>query len=441
VGLFLLTLPLVTPKIRGADEIEHFAYLRSALFDGDLDFGNEYRHFYEVDPEGLAAFKATFLDLREPTTGRIINFAPVGSALLWSPLYLLAHGAALLARTGGAEVAADGYSLPYVIAVAYGSALYGFLGLLLAHDLLVRRAGVTEPAAALSVAAVWLATPALYYMTLAPGFAHANSLLTVGLVLGLSFRAREDDRPGQWVLVGLAGGLAGCVREQDLFFLAVPGLALLAGLLRKQLGLPGVLFRGTLLSAGVLLGFAPQLAVYRILNGRFGPSVLVARKMSWSSPHFFEVLFDPSHGFFLWTPLALVAVLGLALAWRRRPEGTLLLAGGLLAQMFLNGAIDSWHQAGAFGSRRFVSVTPILAWGLAAWLDLARLRRAVTAALVVAVWWNLSLMVQFGLRLMDRQRLEWPRVAVNQVTEVPKRLGRVAVLFLTDRERLLEEGR
>jgi hypothetical protein len=42
---------------------------------------------------------------------------------------------------------------------------------------------------------------------------------------------------------------------------------------------------------------------------------------------------------------------------------------------------------------------------------------------------------------MDRQRLEWPRVAVNQVTEVPRHLARSAVLFFTDRERLVREGR
>jgi len=52
-----------------------------------------------------------------------------------------------------------------------------------------------------------------------------------------------------------------------------------------------------------------------------------------------------------------------------------------------------------------------------------------------------SLMVQFGLKLMDRQGLEWPRVAISQFTEVPRHLGRSAWLFFTDRERLVREGR
>ena len=40
---------------------------------------------------------------------------------------------------------------------------------------------------------------------------------------------------------------------------------------------------------------------------------------------------------------------------------------------------------------------------------------------------------------MDRQQLEWPRVAVNQLTEVPPRLARALTLFFTDRERLVKE--
>ena len=91
-----------------------------------------------------------------------------------------------------------------------------------------------------------------------------------------------------------------------------------------------------------------------------------------------------------------------------------------------------------------MGVTVVFAWGLAVLVEALRPRlgrAAVTAVLACFAWWNVSLMVQFGLKLMDRQRLEWPRVAVNQFTEVPPRLLRVATLFFTDRERLVRESR
>jgi len=447
LAAFAVTLPLVTPRIRGADEIEYFSYLRSIVFDGDLAFGNEYEHFYVRDPEGLAGFSETFLELREPATGRHINFAPLGSALLWSPFYLAAHAGVRLARTLGSDVAADGYSLPYVAAACYASALYAFVGLLLVHGALRRFAGIPEPAATLAVLGLWFGSPVLYYMTIAPAFSHACSLFAVSLVIALTLREdeRDGDDLGGWALIGAACGLAGLVREQDVLIGILPAGLLAARLVRER-RLALVLRQGTTLALSGALVFLPQLLAYRALNGSFGPSRMVARKMSWSSPHFFEVLLDPGHGLFVWTPLLLVAAVGLVAAtFRRRPPRLLpWLAVALLLQVWINGAVESWSQAGAFGSRRFVGATAIFAFGLAAAADagVRRFGRSVPAlAVALCVWWNLSLMVQFGLNIMDRQRLDWPDVARAQLTDVPRRLGGAAWLFFTDRERLVREAR
>jgi hypothetical protein len=444
VVLFLLSLPLVTPRLRGADEIEYFAYLPSLVFDADLDFGNEYRYFHDRDPQGLAGFRETFLERREPLTGRPINFAPLGSALLWSPFYLSAHAGVLAARAAGSTLPADGLSWPYEAAACYASAVYGLLGLLLTHAALRRFGNFAETAATLSVAGLWLGTPLLYYMTIAPGFSHATSLFAVALVVWLSLRLQRG-APGhlaEWAAAGASAGLAALVREQDGLFITIPAAFLALQTLQRRDWRRG-LARAVALAGAAFVAFAPQLAAYHAVNGTFGPSRLVARKMSYTSPHFLEVLADPGHGLFVWSPLLLLATLGLAARLVRRETTAIVLALALLLQVWINGSIESWTQAGAFGSRRFVAATPVFAWGLAASVAalLGRLRRPGVAALLsLFVWWNVSLMVQFGLRLMDRQRLEWPRVAVNQFLEVPQHLGRATWLFLTDRERLVREG-
>ena len=459
--LFLLMLPLVTSRLRGADEIEYFSYLRSAVFDRDLHFENEYRHFVDAEPQALQGFKETFLDRREPLTGRPINFAPAGTASLWAPFYLLAHAGVLAARELGSAVAADGYSRPYLMAISYASALYGFLGLLLAHDALRRFGRVRDPAAALAVAAVWLGTPALYYLTIAPGFSHACSMFTLALVFWLSLRTLEGgaSRARDWVALGAAVGLAGLVREQDALVGIVPAAVLLVELLMYR-SLPSVVGKAILLGGTALAVFVPQALAYHAVNGTYGPSKLVVRKMSWSSPHLVEALVSPGHGLFVWAPLLALGALGLLLSLRdpRQRTTSLLLLVAFGVQAWICGAVESWSQAGAFGSRRFVGLTFVFAWGLG--LLLAPTRPAVAtpataasatswprsavlqaAGLSLFVLWNLGLMVQFGLKLMDRQRLEWPRVAVNQVTEVPRRLGRTAFLFFTDREALVLESR
>jgi len=439
--LFLATLPLVTPRLRASDEIEYFAYLHSLVFDRDLSFGNEYQHFYEQDPGSLGLFKKTFLDMREPATGRHINFGPIGSAVMWAPFYLLAH---LGVRLFGGV--ADGYSLPYIAAVSYASALFALLGFLLIHDVLRRHGGFAEPVAAWSPAALWVATPVLYYSTLAPGFSHAASLLAVSMLLWLWLRARSLEGPGAiwaWTLVGAAAGLCALVREQDGLFVAAPALDLAIKTVRRREWVLG-LRRGVAMTGAAVVVFLPQLAVYKVLTGAYAPSKMVSGKMDYSSPHFLEVMFDPGHGLFLWSPILLLACAGLAIAIRRGPRlVATLLALTFLLQVWVCGALYTWQQAGAFGARRFVAATPVFAWGLAALLAAAiprTGRAALAATLALFAWWNVSLMVQFGLRLMDRQRLEWPRVAKNQFVEVPPRLMRAAVLFFSDRERLVKEG-
>jgi hypothetical protein len=445
VVLFVLTLPLVTPRIRASDEIEYFVYLPSLVFDHDLEFGNEYQFFYDLSPKSLELFRGTFLEKREPETGRHINFGPMGSAVLWSPFYLGAHVGVLAGRAFGASAPADGLSAPYVAAICYASALYGLLGLLLIHDALRRFGAIDEPAASWATATIWLATPALYYMTVAPGFSHAPSLFAVSLLLWLWLRARETGggSVGAWAVVGAVGGLGALVREQDGLFLAAPALWLAGEAVRRREWRFGAA-RLAALGLAAAAVFAPQLVVYRILTGGFHPSRMVSGKLDYASPHFLDVLFDAGHGLFVWSPVLLVATVGLVWAvGRQRDAVAALLTLALVLQIWINGALSTWTQGGAFGSRRFVGATFVFAWGLA-WVVSAAVaalgRRFPAVFLSVFVWWNVSLMVQFGLKLMDRQRMEWPRVAINQVVEVPPRLGRVAWLLVTDPERLRREG-
>lgn len=422
----VVTLALVSTKIRGADEIEYYSHLRSAVFDRDLDFANEYEHFYRANPQGLAAFKETFLDRREPKTNRPINFAPIGSAVAWAPFYMAAHG---LVTYGLLRGPADGFSPAYTGAVAYGSSFLAILGFLLAFLALKRFLGVTEGLSLLAVLAVWFGTPAFYYMTVAPVFAHAPAIFAVSLLFFLWLRAREKDGVFDWLLMGLAAGLAMLIREQGALFLIAPGLDLGFRLVKGDV--KRALERGVAVVGAAFIVFSPQFLAYQALNGTFGPTQLVQRKMDFSSPHFFDVLIDPGHGLLLWTPLLIVAVLGLIRGIGRLGAVGVFVTVALLAQVYINGSVLSWHQAGAFGSRRFVDSTVLFVIGFAFGL-MAVTPRTQRILVALAIWWNLSLMMQFGLKLMDRQQLDWPGIATRQVTAVPQRLLGTVKLYFTD---------
>ena len=121
-----MSLPAVTTRLYSSDEVQYFSYLRSLYFDGDVSFENEYRYFYERNIAQSDGFHETFLE-RQTAIGRRVNYATMGAAVLWLPFYAAAD--VWTRATESAE--ANGLTQPYISAVAYGSAFYGFLAVLL----------------------------------------------------------------------------------------------------------------------------------------------------------------------------------------------------------------------------------------------------------------------------------------------------------------------
>ena len=428
VVLFVLTLPLVTPRVRGADEIEYFSYLRSLVFDRDLDFANEYAYFFERDPQGLAGFKATFLDRREPAHRPAHQLrARSGRALLWSPFYLLAHVAVGRARPGrrcrgrrlllalrrGRRATAPRSTASW--ACCWCTTRSSRLG-----------GSPRAPRPRWPWRALWLGTPVLYYMTLAPAFSHA-CVAVRGVARcsgsGCARAARGGTRAlADWALVGLAGGLCGLVREQDALFLVVPAAGLAAGTRSAR-----ATSRGRSCRARSRWAPRPRSCSCRSSSPTARSTAASARrrwctrKMSYAEPALprgavrsRRTASSSGRRCSSWPRSASSSRPG-----ARRDAVAACSLPACCCRSGSTARVESWTQAGAFGSRRFVAATPVFAWGLAArpgGRSAARwARRAVAAVLAVFVWWNVSLMVQFGLKLMDRQRLEWPRVARQPV--------------------------
>jgi hypothetical protein len=458
LALFVVSLPAVTPRIYASDEIEYFAYLRSLWFDHDLSFDNEYRYFHERNIARLEGFYETFL-VPETETGHRLNFGTIGSALLWLPFYAVADIVVRAMRALGSSVAADGFSRPYVASVAYGSAFYGFFSILLSiaaarRVTLTNVTGVYRLARNAPVAAgvaVWLGTPLLFYMYVAPPFSHACSAFAVALFVTIWLQVRRAWSVRGSIVLGLSAALMTMVREQDVFFALPVAADFIVTAARgahekgkgkrekgKTAGAPITVLAGC---AAFVLGIVPQLLAYRAINGHFGPARVVTRKMNWTAPHALEVLASPSHGFFLWTPLAALALVGLVLlAVRGEPASRRV---GLIAllmfalQIYVSGSIESWTVAGAFGQRRFVGLTILLVVGLASlWNALGRraLRLALSVAVVVCTWWNLALIAEFGTRMMDRQRLELGRNGYDAFITLPRMGPELAWRYLTERE-------
>jgi len=94
-----------------SDGIHYYSYLRSVLFDRDLDLRNDYQLLGWANPSQR-------------------NVLPVGAPILWSPLVLLIHAGREAGRLFGAS-APNGVEPVYQGAACLATLVYGAAGLFL----------------------------------------------------------------------------------------------------------------------------------------------------------------------------------------------------------------------------------------------------------------------------------------------------------------------
>jgi hypothetical protein len=435
VVLAVALAPLTTRRLYAVDEIQYFVYLRSAVFDRDLDFENEYRWFAGRDPDAYQrVVEELFLGNRTPT-GRPINNAPIGNALLWAPFYLAAVGTEAAGLTTPSDP--PGYSRLDISAVCVASMLYAVAGLLLVHETCRRFAA--PPAAFAATVLTWLATNLVFYTYVTPPMSHACSFFTGALFL-YWWLLRDDGSPTRGFVTGILLGLFASVRWQDLLYLVAPlGAPVLGNRIRDVQSLGRWMTGSAALGAGCLLAFLPQLAVWKVLNGTpFRPYSVyaVGSRFDPAAPHLFAVFFSAFHGLFVWTPLLAPALAGLVAVakaeWRMRG---VLLAVALEIYLLACYVTTFGHS---FGQRLFVSSLPATAVGLAYFIE-GSMRRVPRTALVVAgiafIWWNLSLLVQHATGMIPRdQGVSLSTLVSNQLVAVPRAIPAVTRRYLLDRQ-------
>jgi hypothetical protein len=358
------------------DAVHHYVQLRSAVFDRDLQFRNEYVRLYDLkggEPDTAWVYEPT-------ATGHVRNYMPVGPAIVWAPAFLLISAGVWLANWFGFAYPLDGYARVFQAAAGFSGIIAGALGswfaCLAATTLFDRRVAIW------ATLTVWLSSSAIYYSVVSPTYSHVTSMLAVSLFWLVWVRTLERQDPRRYALVGLLVGIAALMRWQDAILIAVPVLdALYNG---RRAAARATATRIAACAAGALVGFVPQMAVWIVLYGRplampQGPSF-----MKWTDPAMWSVLLSTNHGLFTWTPVILVAVAGFVPLVRRNRIVGLSAVVFFAVSWYVNAAVADWWAGEAFGSRRFVSCFPIFVLGFAALLDRIRAGTPACAAIATA---------------------------------------------------------
>jgi hypothetical protein len=448
--LFLLSMPLVNPIVHG-DGVGYYAYARAALIQHNLQFEDDWRHGNLSFAQSRLAPNGQLRPEEYAQTGYVNNLFTVGPALLWFPFLLLAHFFVLTSHLFGAHIAADGFSWPYLVAMAVGTAIYGFLGLLLAFSL--ARKYVQEKWAFLATLGIWFASSLPVYMYFNPAWSHAHSAFVVALFLWYWDRTRPARTTAQWMLLGLAGGLMVDVYYPNGVFLLLPLIESLVSyfsLVKAGSRVAAkLLLRNLLFGAMLFVSILPIFLTRKVIFGgylRLGSYSNL--EWDWRAPHWASVLFSSDHGLLSWTPLLGLAVLGLFFAPPRARAMALYLGMGALTFFYVIASYPYWDGISSFGNRFFVSLTPVFVFGLALLLSavspwFSSSRRAFVASLAVLacfMLWNFGFIFQWGAHLIPvRGPIVWSEMVHNQFVVVPRELSDQLRVYLFRRHALMRQ--
>ncbi len=385
--LLLCFLALDRPLIR-SDGLAYFMWLQSVARDHDLDLANQASQF-----AALNSYQAFYNEQTE----QYASVFPYGSAFLYLPTYWLASAANQLPVFHVHDpyfLQHQGATFPYSFFLMLGTNLFALLAVLVAFLTATRLA--SPLVSLISSLALFLATPLLYYATIEPYMAHVPGTLLIALVIYILIRHRSHT--ACWFAMGLLLGIALLVRWQLALYAVPVGLLALTKRQWRKL-------------CGLILGFA-LLAWHLPFTWQrmFGspwvvPAAIQGQQAFLSGPVYVkEVLLSPERGLFLWSPLVMLALIGLALLFRKHPALSITLVLMFVLQVLMNASLFDWGGGWAFGMRRMTELYPVWVVGLATLMQsvhgFARSRvlriaasSTVTALVVLAVLFGLVLLL------------------------------------------------
>ena len=363
VGLpvFLANYFAGNPGISGWDPNFYFAYA-GALADGgtlELDRAFEAALARGVDP---VAF-----DLKNRTaTGQLVNVYPLGHPLLHTPATFVGSLVAIVTE-GSRNAFGTTAQLFYCVSALLGAGV----GIEATRRSLVPVFG--HEACALAVYTTTGCTMLGYYWFVLPAHSHSSSVLVTGLAFAVLVRLLTNPAECLRWYAALGALLGWCVlvRLQDLGcgFLA---LAALWGIMAA----PGLTVSGRVARALSLVGAGLGVVSIQLLHWKWKDGTWFMQShnapFDFTTSNHWNVLFSVRHGLFLWHPAMLLALVGVVVALGASSVATRALRGALWAGLLhgagillIGGFFTIWWFGDSFGSRPFLSATPVVIAGLA----------------------------------------------------------------------------
>lgn len=405
---------LNAPKVY-SDGFGYYVYLPAVVY-GDFSFSfiEGWEHAF-----GL-----------KQVAGGMIDKYPVGVAILESPFFFLAHGISLARDMLTGSVTATGYSNLYQYMVLFGGIFYWIAGTMLLHSLLRKHLGFSSKVSLLTCVVVTYGTSLFHYASYDACFSHIYSYFLFNLFLWYLcwYEGREKEKKNNMAhtcIFGLIAGLIFMCRNTNVVFVVTYifyGVnswktlkERMALVLKPSRAIPIVL-------TGIITLF-PQLLYWHSQTGHWIVySYGNDEPFYWLAPQVGNFLFSVRKGLFFWTPLFLLAVVGIFAAYRRRRQLYTGLVVFLPLIVYISSAWWCWYYGGSFGQRVAVDFMCLFAVFIAEVFESvenARIQRKNGRKLLgisvygycgICIAWNLLCMMAYWYRVLPSDGADWGTV-------------------------------
>ncbi|MCC6412946.1 MAG: hypothetical protein IT270_14875 [Saprospiraceae bacterium] len=371
----------------GWDVSGYYAYLPAAFIYKDLkkaaflDPMLEQYHFTPSKSQGFHNW-----------TGNYIMKYSMGQALQFLPWFAVAN---VVAAPLGYP--ADGYSLPYQVAIAWGSLLVAILGLWIARRNLLFY--FSDKTTALALLLLVFGTNYLNYASVDGAMTHNWLFTCLSLLVFATIRFYQKPGLGWAVTIGGLLGWAALTRPTEIVAVIIPvlwGVGNVADLKQRFLF---VKKHFTHYAAAAVVcaavGFL-QLVYWKYVGKEWIIYSYEDQGFDWRTPHFMDVLFSYRCGWLVYSPMMFFGVAGLYFLYKQHrnvfPAVVLLLA----VTLYVVSAWSIWWYGGSLGMRALVQSYALWLFPLAAfsqWVLEKKARFLVFAPVALAfcsynIWWT-----------------------------------------------------
>jgi Dolichyl-phosphate-mannose-protein mannosyltransferase len=339
------------------DVFGYYLYLPALFYHNDISlsdtqWADDLRIKYDLS--------GTFYQVHGVPNGNSVIQYSSGLAIILSPAFFAGH---LL--SGALGEAQDGFSWPYQLCITLWSFIIAFLGLFVLRKALLLL--FDDLISAVVMLLIVFGTNYFIIVGTSLSTPHTHLFTIYALAIYYNIKLHENYKRKYWIYVALSIGLACLARPTELLLLIIPvfwGCFSISDL-RQKLSL---LFRTQsvniiLFVLVMFLMASPQLVYWKITTGHFFFMSYTnpGEGLDFLNPHTLNFLFSYRKGWFIYTPLMLIAFFGFVYLYKSNRK----IFTGILLFVILNVYILSswscWWYAFCYGQRSMVQSLPVMA--------------------------------------------------------------------------------